>query len=785
MARGRGITSQMLRRIQEFAPHGKLLRNQGCAHLAGARGQVMAMTASPEAATGRPGIVACPACIATPSAQALAAGGRGGDASAGRLLLSVPGAHCAACIATVEGALAALPGVRAARLNLTQRRVRVDAAPGIDAAMLVAALARAGYEAQELDESALATEAGDRVGRDLLMRLAVAFFAMMNVMLLSVAVWSGAEGATRDVFHWISAAIALPTVAFAGQPFFRAAWAGLRAGRVVMDFPISLALVLASAISIYETAQSGEQAYFDAAVMLCFFLLIGRYLDHRTRALARSAAQELAALEVPRATVLEDGGVEVVRPIAQVRPGERVLVRPGERLPVDGVVETGTSEVDRSLLTGESLPAFVGPGAELAAGEVNLTGPLTLRVTSAGRDTSLGRIAELVAVAEAARTRHKSLAERASRIYSPLVHTLALSAFGWWMWASGGDIRLALNIAAAVLIITCPCALGLAVPAVVTAASGQLFRRGVLIKHGTALERMAEVDTVVFDKTGTLTMGTPEATNLDAHPAQAVAVARALAQASAHPLARALVSAAGRAGIAPADVDALHEIPGHGIEGMWQGRRVRLGRAEWCGAAATADTATHLAIEAGEGAGAEIHSFTFADRMRPGAAEAVATLLRSGRRVILLSGDSAPAVSGMASRLGIAEWQAGALPEEKAARIESLAAAGQRVLMVGDGLNDTAALAGAHVSISPASALDAARVASDIVLLGRSLAPIADALRIARQSRSRILQNFAISGGYNVIAVPLALAGHATPLAAALAMSLSSITVSLNALRLR
>lgn len=750
----------------------------------------MVMTASPDEA-GPSGIAVCPACIAAPAARALARRARGGgDASAGRLLLSVPGAHCTACIATVESALAAVPGVRAVRLNLTQRRARIDAAPGVGAAELVAALARAGYEAQELDESALGAAAGDPVGRDLLMRLAVAFFAMMNVMLLSVAVWSGAEGPTRDVFHWISAAIALPTVAFSGQPFFRAAWAGLRAGRVVMDFPISLALVLASAISIYETAQSGEQAYFDAAVMLCFFLLIGRYLDHRTRALARSAAQELAALEVPRATVLE-AGAERVRPIAEVRAGDRVLVRPGERLPVDGVVEEGASEIDRSLLTGESLPAAVGAGAGVAAGEVNLTGPLVLRVTAAGRDASLGRIAELVAVAEAARTRHKSLAERASRVYSPLVHALAFSAFAWWLWASGGDIRLALNIAAAVLIITCPCALGLAVPAVVTAASGSLFRRGVLIKHGTALERLAEVDTVVLDKTGTLTMGTPEATNLAELPGEAVALAMALARGSAHPLARALAEAARARGIAPAQVDSVHEVPGHGVEGVWQGRRIRLGRAEWCGAPEMAETATHLAIGGsgdrdGDGGGrAQVHGFTFADRMRPGAAEAVAALGRAGMRVMLLSGDSAAVVSEMAARLGIAEWQAGALPEEKAARIEALAAGGARVLMVGDGLNDTAALARAHVSISPASALDAARVASDIVLLGQSLAPIADALRIARQARRRIVQNFAISGSYNVIAVPLALAGHATPLAAALAMSLSSITVSLNAIRLR
>jgi len=722
------------------------------------------------------GISACPACVAAPSAERLAALAAPGDA---RIMLSLPAAHCAACISTVENAALAVPGVRSARLNLTLRRLSVDAGPEVTPGQMIGVMAGVGYEAHELDPGLLSSTETDRQGRDLLMRLGVAFFSMMNVMLLSVAVWSGAEGVTRDLFHWISGAIALPTVAFSGQPFFRSAWKGLKAGRLGMDFPISLALVLASSISVFETVMSGHHAYFDAAVMLCFFLLLGRYLDHRTRAIARSAAQELAALEVPRAIVLENGA-EVTRPISEVLAGDIVLVRPGGRMPVDGVVETGTSEVDRSLLTGESLPVPAAPGTVVSAGEVNLTGPLTLRVTAAGKDSSLHRMADLVAVAEAAKTRYTSLADRASRLYSPLVHLLSFSAFGYWMWATGGDVRHAVNISAAVLIITCPCALGLAVPAVVTAASGRLFRKGLLIKHGTALERLAEVDTVVFDKTGTLTMGTPEPTNLDGHPATATEVALALAGASSHPLAMALAEGARARGLRPARVDDIREVPGYGIEGVWKGRRVRLGRAEWCGTEGVAETATYLST--GDGAA---RAFTFADRLRPGAVEVMAALNAAGHRVVLLSGDSAAAVAALAARLGIADWSAGVLPAEKAARVAALKAEGAHVLMVGDGLNDTAALAAAHVSVSPATALDAARVASDIVLLGQDMAPIADALRISRQATRRMVENFAISAAYNVIAVPLALIGSATPLAAALAMSLSSITVSMNALRLK
>ncbi len=719
---------------------------------------------------------ACPACLAAPSAEALA---KSGDLRGARIMLSLPTAHCAVCITDVERELSRQPGVRSARVNLTLKRVSIDAEPGVEAAPLVAALDGIGYEAYELDPGLLSATETDKRGRDLLMRIGVAGFAMMNIMLLSISVWSGAEDATRDMFHWISAAIALPTVVFAGQPFFASAWAGLRHGRVNMDVPISLALILASSISLYETAHHGHQAYFDAAVMLSFFLLVGRYLDYRTRAVARSAAEELAALEVPRATVLREGA-EVVVPVGELVPGDIIRVRPGGRIPADGTVTEGTSETDRSLLTGESLPVYAGPGVTLSAGEVNLTGPLTLRVTAAGKDSSLHRMADLVATAESAKTKYTSLAERAARAYSPLVHTLAFSSFLIWLWITGGDVRHAINIAAAVLIITCPCALGLAVPAVVTAASGRLFRKGLLIKDGTALERLAEVDTVVFDKTGTLTMGAPTPENLfDLTPAQ-FAIAAALAGASSHPLATALAAAAQARGIVPAALDDLREVPGYGVEGRLDGAILRLGRADWVGAEAGSVTATHLRI----GAEAPV-TLRFADSLRPGAEAAVTALLAQKKRVLLVSGDVEGAVAALARRLGIAEWHSGARPEEKAALVAEMTGQGARVLMVGDGLNDTAALASAHVSISPASALDAARTASDIVLLGQDLAPVADAVRISVQARRRIKQNFALSGLYNVVAVPIALLGLATPLAAALAMSASSITVSLNSLRLK
>lgn len=723
----------------------------------------------------RPPASACPACSAAPAAEALAEAALPKDVN---IVLSLPSIHCAACISGVERILTATEGVKGARVNLTLKRAQIEAASDVTADELIGVLERAGYEAHELDTTALRATDTDKAGRDLLMRLAVSFFAAMNIMLLSVAVWSGADGPTRDMFHWISAAIALPTIAFSAQPFFKHAWTALRAGRLNMDVPISLAIALAVATSLWETSLSGEHAYFDAAITLTFFLLAGRYLDHRTRAAARSAAEELAALEVPRVWRVTDTGEEQIA-MSELIVGDLIRVRPGGRMPVDGEIVEGQSELDRSLLTGETRPIYAGVGSPVSAGEVNLTGPLTIRASAVGRDTSLHRMADLVAIAESGRSRYTSLADKAAKLYAPGVHILSALAFlGWYFYTF--DLRTALNIAAAVLIITCPCALGLAVPAVTTAASGRLFRKGLLIKDATALERMAQVDTVVFDKTGTLTAGTPEVVNLGDHSRRDLGITLALADGSSHPLSQSLAKAIRDAGVAAAKVTNLSEVPGHGTEGTWMGQTVRLGRAAWVGGGESAETCAWLRV-----GDTVADPFRFADQIRDGAEALVTKLQDDGYEVILMSGDTTPAVEAFAARLGIAKWVAEALPQDKAARIAQLSDSGKHVLMVGDGLNDTAALAGAHASISPATALDAARVASDVVLLGKSLEPIADALSTSRVAIKRIRQNFTIATWYNIIAVPLAVAGLCSPLIAALAMSTSSITVSLNALRLK
>ena len=711
-------------------------------------------------------ISACPACSAAPLAEAVVARNMSGGAT----VLSLPHIHCAGCIRGVESTLMAIPGVKSARVNLSRKRVSIDAGP-VTPEALVLALSDAGYEALVLDAALVAASDADAAGRLLLLRIAVAGFAMMNVMLFSVAVWSGATAATQIMFHWIAAGIAVPALCFSAQVFVASAWSALRVGRLNMDVPISLAIILATGLSLFETSQGGERVYFDAALSLTFFLLAGRYLDHRTRMAARSASQELSALESPRALRLREGEREHVD-VADLIIGDEVLVAAGMRIPVDGTVTRGNSDIDRSLLTGESLAVGVSEGDALAAGEENISAPLQLRVTAVGEDTTLRRMAAMIETAENARSRYTALADRAARIYAPLVHLLALVTFVGWI-VYNGDVTHALNVAISVLIITCPCALGLAVPAVMTAATGRLFRKGMLVKDATALERLSEIDAVVFDKTGTLTTGRA-AIDPSVFSADDLSVLATLAEASEHPVSKA-ISAALPGGIDRSELTDVKEFSGMGVEARWQGQTVRLGHADWVGASASP------AFRIGDRAAIVL---PFSESLRPGAGQVVQTLKNQDVDLLVLSGDSDVATGKIADALNIPA-KPGVTPAEKVETVQALRNDGKRVLMVGDGLNDAAALREAHASMSPASALDASRTASDIVILGHSLSEIPAAILTAQHARRRVLENFAIAAGYNAIAIPIAVLGHASPLAAAIAMSTSSVTVLLNAMRLR
>ncbi|RMF38191.1 MAG: cadmium-translocating P-type ATPase [Alphaproteobacteria bacterium] len=696
-----------------------------------------------------------------------------------RVELLLPSIRCAGCIAGVEKALAGQPGILKARVNLTNKRLSAEIDPRLtDAGALVAVLEGKGYAARPLDDTLPDPTATDTTGRDLLLRMGVAGFAAMNVMLLSVSVWSGAGEATRDLFHWISGLIALPAMVYAGLPFFRSAYGALTAGRLNMDVPITLAIALSAFSSLLSTAQHQQHAYFDAGIVLIFFLLIGRYLDHRTRARARSAAAELDSLTARSALQILPDGRRVPIATASLEPGMLVEIAAGERVPADGVVERGSSDLDRSLVTGESRPEPVEPGAQLHAGMLNLTGALQMRVSAAGRHTLLAEIARLVDAAERGRGRYDRLADRAARIYAPAVHVLAALGFAGWFLATG-DWQVALSVATAVLIITCPCALALAVPTVHAAATGRLFRTGIFLKDGAELERLAEVDLIAFDKTGTLTEGTPQLATAPRADDPAWPLAAALAGASRHPLSRAIAARAEALGIRPAPLDDLREVPGFGVEARMGAHRLRLGRPGWAG---ETDDPADVVLDTGDG---RTCAFRFSEQLRADAAETCAALRGMGLDLALLSGDGADAVARIAQATGIANCDHGLHPGDKLAILQRWRDDGRRVLMVGDGLNDGPALAAAHASMSPASAADVSRAAAGLVYSGERLGAVLRALRVARSARARALESFGLALIYNLVAIPVAFTGAVTPLIAALAMSGSSIVVVLNALRVR
>ena len=681
----------------------------------------------------------------------------------------VPGMRCAACIARIELGLLDLEGVEAARVNLTARRVAIRHGPEVDAEDLLRALGRIGFEAQVVDLQKPPRD--DAESRMLLRALAVAGFGMMNIMLLSVGVWSGAGGVTRELFHWVSALIALPVVAYSGRPFFASAMAALRHRRTNMDVPISIGVLLATALSVHETATGGEHAYFDSAVMLLFFLLAGRALDATMRDRTRAGIGALLSRMGRSARVMADDGSTRTLAADDLEPGMLMLVAAGEALAADGVVEDGRGAMDNAMLTGESIPLSVREGDAVHAGAINLGDPIRVRVTAASSETAIAGIARMMEEAGQSRSRYVRVADSASRLYAPAVHTLALLAFAGWMIAGAGWHQ-SLVIAIAVLIITCPCALGLAVPAAQVVASGALARRGLLVKDGSALERLAEIDTALFDKTGTLTLGEPVA-DLDHLTRDQKSVALALAQSSRHPLSRGVTSAVEAGGVKPALLSSIRETAGQGISGMLDGVPVSLVR----GTAEAEGLASTLHI------GRENVGITFNDPVRADAAETLDGLRMMGVDSRIVSGDRPAAVRAFAEDLGLA-GEGGMHPESKLALLETLKADGRRPLMVGDGINDGPALAAAHASIAPGTASDVSQQAADAVFLGRSLMPVVAAVAIARRTMHIVRQNFGFAIGYNVLAVPLAITGLVTPLIAAIAMSLSSLVVVGNSLRL-
>ena len=694
------------------------------------------------------------------------------------LMLAVSGAKCGGCLAKIEKNLRELEGIDTVRMNLTTGRLVVDwTDPQFDSDRVVTTLDGLGYPAKPFDPDQIDSSRAKRE-RSLLAAMAVAGFAAANIMLLSVSVWAGAgemSDETRTLMHWVSGAIALPVIAFSGRPFFTSAWSALRTGNVNMDVPISLAVLLSAGFSVFETINHGEHSYFDAAVMLLFFLLIGRFLEARLQRQAHKAADDLAALQaVTVSRRNSDGTLETVAS-RDLSLGDTLIIAKGERLPVDVTLVSESADINTSLVTGESLPIAAHAGERLYAGTVNLARPIEVSVAATSDDSLIGEISKLLDVGEQKRSKYRQIADKAAELYVPVVHTLAALAFiGWFIGT--GELRPAIFTAISVLVITCPCALALAAPVVQIVAAGRLYQNNAFLKSGDALERIAACDHIIFDKTGTLTELTPVVETTD-ESRDTLNLAAQLARGSRHPVSRALVQAACPGPMA----DQIEEHKGLGLSGEIEGRAARLGNWEWV---------SHSEQDPPENAnlwfwidGEPPAPLRLSEALKPGGHALMDFLNANNISAEICSGDHPDRVKKIADQLGMENWSGGVTPIDKAQRVEELAAQGKRVLMIGDGLNDAGALASAHAALAPGGALDAARTASDCVYSSPDLSAIGKVLKIAKSAQGRIKENFGLAVIYNMIAVPIALAGLVTPLIAAIAMSGSSIVVTVNALR--
>ena len=722
-------------------------------------------------------------------------GEAGGEERVAALILE--GITRAACVWLNEQHLARQPGVLGVDINYATRRARVRWDEGrIRLSQIIAAIAAIGYRAHPYDP-ARAEQLAERERRAALWRLFVAGFGMMQVMMYAVPVYLAEPGSmTPDIeqlMRWASLILTLPVMLYSAAPFFLAAWRDLRLFRVGMDLPVALGVGAAFLASVWATLTAGGAVYFDSVTMFVFLLLGGRYLEMMGRQRAARGIETLAkalpavALRLPAYPAADEERVAVV----DLAVGDVVRVPPGAHVPADGVVLAGESEVDESLLSGESLPVAKRPGDPLIAGSVNIGSPLLLSVEKVGAATRLAAIQRLVERAATEKPPLASLADRIAARFVAVLIVLALATAGIWQFI---DAARALWVFVAVLVVSCPCALSLATPAALAVATGALSRLGLLVTRAQAIETLAAATHFVFDKTGTLTEGKLQLEAQlclgEATREQALALAAALEAGSEHPVGVALRTAAA----APAlPLEEQRASTGQGLEARIDGRLLRVGTPAYAGALHGRPLPEAAQTWAGGGgsvvaladAGGWLALFRFSDRLRPDAAALCAQLARSGRQVSILSGDSPAAVAAVAAELRVADAHGGLSPEAKHAFIQALQAQGAVVAMVGDGVNDAPVLAQAQVSIAMDSGTDLARQQADIVLVGGRLAALGQGILLSRRTLTIVRQNLVWAFAYNVLAIPLAMAGWVTPWLAGIGMSASSLFVVLNALRLQ
>jgi len=698
-----------------------------------------------------------------------------------KLNLFVYGVNCASCIRSIEGALKKIPNVTYARVNMSTKRLVVkwqDNKALCDS--LINAVEKAGYKTKVFDPSLIKNTEREEE-KTLLKYIAVAGFAAGNIMLLSFALWtSSAEEMgveTRSLLHWFSALIAMPAIIYSGRAFFKPAFNAIKNRSSNMDIPISVALIITMSVSFYGTIIQQEDVYFDSAIMLLFFLLIGRYLDKKARSKSLEAAGEITSLLIPTANIIKDGKAKTIKS-SDIKPNMILIVAKGEHIASDGVIIDGESEIDNSLISGESIPQKLVIGDKVFAGTLNLGNPIKIKTSKTQDNALLSDIIKLMEKAEQRQSKYINFSEKVTKLYTPIVHLMALATFIFYLFY-GSDWQMALLTATTVLIITCPCAIALAVPVVQVIASGNLFKNGVFIKSGNALEKLSDIDILVIDKTGTLTLGKPELKNIDIIPQEELKIITSMASKSLHPLSQALMVK----DISLLNLD-VKEVSGSGLETKYKGKTARLGNKEWCGIndnkKITPPHITELWFKYGD---KEPLCLLLEDKIRPDAKETIEKLKENNIKTILLSGDRAEIVQHVALKLGIEDFHSEQNPADKINYLKELKDKGLKPLMIGDGLNDAPALAEAHASISPGSAIDITKNTADIIFQGQSLMPVFTTWQIAKQSQKLVKQNIFLSLIYNSLAIPLAISGNVTPLIAAVAMSASSLIVTVNSFR--
>lgn len=703
--------------------------------------------------------------------------------------LLLEGISCAACSWLIETHLKQNPAVKSVSVNLSSHRCSLVWDSSTPLSHLLKSLAEIGYKARpatdEQQQDLLKKE-----NRTALFRIGVAGFGMMQAMMVAVGMYTGATDFWLNFLRWLSMLVATPVVFFSAWPFFKAAWRSVQSRQLIMDVPVALAIGLAYAASVWATVTGSGEVYFESVSMFAFFLLVGRYIELRARHRNRLAFGNLAQLmPLTACSICVDGqGRESEQTVAikTLHHGDEILVRPGETFPCDGLVLMGESAAEEALITGESRPVSKSCGDSVIAGSLNVHSPLRVRVTALGAETQLSAIERLAARAQDEKPRQVVMADKIARYFIARLLLVCVLVFGFWLWYQPGR---AFWITLSVLVVTCPCALALAMPAALSAATANLRQRGFLVARGHVIDGLKGINRVIFDKTGTLTLGqlqlvkTQVLGELDG--AQCQAIAAALEAGSNHPVARAFQ----RLSIAhPFRAEAIRQQTASGVEGEIDGRLYRLGRPSF--------TLGQLTLGEFEAPDRELlwvlladqHQplawFGLTDEIRPDAAAAIAQLRQQGVEVELLSGDESAAVERLANTLNIEHFTAGAQPADKLQRLQQLQAQGEKVLMVGDGINDIPVLAGADISVAMASASDLTQTRADAVLLNNQLPVLAEAIGLARQTAAVIRQNLGFSLAYNLLALPLAAAGFVPPWLAALGMTASSLIVVLNALRL-